>query len=160
MSTSHLLLWIFIFATKRVEWDSHGTIDTDLEHSNVKTCSPLLPKPGGSPSTLPHGRDEAQGCRMDHKQGWSSPTSPTLPHTWRNTSPWLVSFALWSSTFLNFIVWCKSLWNENIKEPFIKILSVVKSVNCASAHLFLLSIEMAETSDCHHISLGNSASVR
>lgn len=85
---------------------------------------------------------------------------PELPHTWGKASPWLASFAPWSCTSLSFIVWYKSPWNENIKEPLIKILSVVKSVNCVPAHLFLLRLEMAETRDCRCISPAGSAPLR
>lgn len=102
---------------------------------------------GPQPPTFPHHRAGAQGSR----QG-----SPYL----EKASPRLASSASWSSTFQSFIMWYKSPWNENIKETFINILSMVKSVNWAPARLFLLSIKMAETSDCPCISPAGPAPVR
>jgi hypothetical protein len=112
-----------------------------------------------SPPTLPHGWDEFQECKLGNQQGHHREFCSFHPHTHRKASPWMISFVPSGSTPLTFIVWCKSLWNENIKEPFIKILSVVKSVNCALAHLFLLSIKMVGTCDCHCISPGDLAPV-
>ena len=98
-------------------------------------------------------RAGAQGSRPGEEARLPEAASVAqAPHTWGKASLWWASFAPWSSAFLILTVWCESLWNENIKEPFIKIVSVVRPVNCASVHLYLLNIERTATSDFHCIS--------
>ena len=111
----------------------------------LSSCSRKL---AAAASHFPVAELRFRGAGEERKRGCSRQRCLSPP-CMGEASPWWASFAPWSSTFLFFIVWCETPWNENIKEPFIKILSVVRSVNSAPGHSFLLIIEMAETSDCH-----------